>query len=88
MTHRPAPLVIRWWLRATGFSAITMPWRVAYYRDWPPDRGLVAHEEVHLEQIERYGALGFTARYLWLLMRHGYEAHPMEIEARIKSGHR
>ena len=88
MTHRPAPLLIRWWLRATGFSAITMPWRVAYYLDWPPPEGLVAHEEVHLAQIERYGALGFTARYLWLLMRHGYEAHPMEIEARIRSGHR
>jgi hypothetical protein len=88
MTHRPAPLPIRWWLRATGYAAITMPWRVAYYRDWPPDHGLVAHEEVHLEQIERYGALGFTARYLWLLIRHGYEAHPMEIEAREISGHR
>jgi hypothetical protein len=88
MTHRPAPLVIHWWLRATGFSAITMPWRVAYYATWPPDHGLVAHEEVHLEQIERYGALGFTARYLWLLIRHGYEAHPMEIEAREISGHR
>jgi hypothetical protein len=61
---------------------------VAYYLDWPPPEGLVAHEEVHLAQIERYGALGFTARYLWLLMRHGYEAHPMEIEARIRSGHR
>ena len=88
MTHRPAPLPIRWWLKATGFSAITMPWRVAYYRDWPPPAGLVAHEAVHLEQIERYGAWGFAVRYLWLLMRHGYEAHPMEIEARIRSGHR
>ena len=88
VTHRPAPLLIRWWLRATGFSAITTPWRAVYYLDWPPPPGLVAHEEVHLEQIERYGAWGFAARYLWLLMRHGYEAHPMEIEARIRSGHR
>jgi len=53
MTHRPAPLVIRWWLRATGYGAITMPWRVAYYLSWPPDHGLVAHEEVHLAQNER-----------------------------------
>lgn len=88
MPHRPAPLPIRWWLRATGFSAITMPWRACYYLDWPPPDGLIAHEEIHLEQIQRHGPLGFAARYLWLLMRHGYEAHPMEIEARIKSGHR
>ena len=43
---------------------------------------------IGLEQIERYGPWGFTARYLWLLIRHGYEAHPMEIEAREISGHR
>ena len=86
--HRPAPLPIRWWLRATGYAAITMPWRIAYYATWPPDHGLVAHEAVHLEQIERYGAWGFAARYLWWLARYGYEAHPMEIEARIRSGHR
>jgi hypothetical protein len=85
VTHRPAPLPIRWWLRATGFGAITMPWRIAYYATWPPDHELVAHEEIHLE---RYGPWGFTARYLWLLIRHGYEAHPMEIEAREISGHR
>ena len=87
MTHRPAPLVIRWWLRVTGFAAITMPWRVAYYLSWPPDHRLVAHEEVHLAQIERYGPWGFAARYLWWLARYGYWRHPMEVEARDKSGY-
>ena len=88
MTHRPAPLPIRWWLRASGFAAITMPWRVVHYRDWPPLAGLMAHESIHLEQIDRYGPWGFTVRYLWNLIRHGYEAHPMEIEARKRSGYR
>jgi hypothetical protein len=88
MTHRPAPPVIRWWLRLTGYGAITMPWRVAYYAAWPPDHGLVAHEEVHLAQIDRHGPWGFAMRYLWGLVRYGYERHPMEIEARERSGYR
>jgi hypothetical protein len=88
MTHRPAPWPIRAFLRATGYEAITMPWRIAYYATWPPDHGLVAHEEVHLAQIDRYGAWGFSARYLWWLFLHGYENHPLEIEARQRSGYR
>lgn len=86
--HRPAPLVIRWWLRATGFAAITMPWSRAYYWPWPPADGLVAHEQAHLDQIARLGPWRFTVQYLCLLARHGYEQHPMEIEARERSGHR
>lgn len=86
--HRPAPLPIRWWLRATGYRGITMPWRRAYYWPWPPADGLIAHEEVHLDQLRRLGPVRFVARYLWLLIRHGYEAHPMEIEARERSGYR
>lgn len=86
--HRPAPLVIRLYLRASGFQGITMPWNRAYYWPWPPPDGLVAHERVHLDQLRRLGPVRFTARYLWLLLRHGYEAHPMEIEARERSGHR
>ena len=88
MTHRPAAPLIRLFLRATGYGAVTMPWRVVHYRDWPPPAGLMAHESIHLEQIGRYGPWGFAARYLWGLIRHGYERHPMEIEARERSGYR
>ena len=84
--HRPAPLLIRWDLRAAGYRGITMPWRRAYYWPWPPADGLVAHEQVHLDQLARLGPVRFVALYLWLLARHGYEAHPMEIEARERSG--
>ena len=80
--HRPAPLVLRWWLRATGFQGITMPWRAAYYLHWPAPHRLVAHEQAHIRQIERYGAVGFLWRYAIGLIRHGYWNHPMEIEAR------
>lgn len=80
---------ILWWLRRAGYGGVTMPWGRVYlvperFYDWPLRR----HEYVHLQQIERYGPLGFTARYVWGLIRHGYEAHPMEIEARERSGSR
>ena len=86
--HRPAPLLIRLYLRVTGFRGITMPWHRAYYWPWPPSDGLIEHEQVHLDQLRRLGSLRFVARYLWLLARHGYEAHPMEVEARQRSGYR
>lgn len=80
--HRPAPLPIRWWLRVTGFSAIVMPWSVAYYSNFPPPAWLQRHEQVHLDQIARMGALPFLWRYLIGLIQHGYWNHPMEVEAR------
>ncbi|MDR9392672.1 MAG: hypothetical protein RI554_11675 [Trueperaceae bacterium] len=43
---------------------------------------LIAHELVHVDQIQRYGLLAYWVRYLLLLLRYGYEDHPMEIEAR------
>ncbi|HNJ98925.1 MAG TPA: hypothetical protein PLV13_12420 [Ilumatobacteraceae bacterium] len=51
---------------------------------------LLRHEQVHVRQWRRYGAVGFTARYLgsyvlWRLRRKGhkgaYRRIPMEIEA-------
>ena len=84
---RPARGPILWWLRATGYGGITMPWGRAYLvPERLDDAGLRAHEAVHLEQIDRLGPVRFVARYLWLLARHGYERHPMEIEARERSG--
>jgi len=71
-----------WLLRRTGLAAITMPWRTVYVRKSEAHRaGLIRHELVHVEQIERDGAVLFTARYLWWLIRYGYWANPYEVEA-------
>ncbi len=76
-----------WWLRAAGYGGITMPWGRAYLvPERLHDPGLRAHEAVHLDQLRRLGPVRFVALYLWLLMRHGYDRHPMEIEARERSG--
>lgn len=46
-------------------------------------RALIAHELQHVAQLEELGLLRYWLRYLRLLVRHGYERHPMEIQARL-----
>lgn len=43
---------------------------------------LLKHEACHLAQIEREGRLKFAFKYLWWLLRYGYQRSPYEIEAR------
>ena len=40
------------------------------------------HERVHARQWRRYGFVGFIVRYVWFVVRYGYERHPLEVEAR------
>ena len=87
--YREARGPLRWFLRATGYWAITLPTRRVYVlREHARDLGLLAHEAIHLEQIDRLGAVRWTLVYLYQLARYGYERHPLEIEARERSGHR
>ncbi len=43
---------------------------------------LLLHELCHVRQYQRYGFVGFLARYLWLSVRYGYYHNPLEVEAR------
>lgn len=79
--------VVRWFLRRTGYGAITMPWQTVYVLpERKNDAGLLAHEAVHVEQIKRLGPWRWTWQYLTGLARHGYCNAPLEVEARQKSG--
>lgn len=80
------------WVRASGFwlrvldllgcDGLTMPWRAVYLRPVHfANDGLRAHELVHIEQIDRDGAVRFSVRYLWWLVRYGYARNPYEVEA-------
>ncbi len=40
------------------------------------------HELCHIRQFERYGFIGFIARYLWESLRKGYYHNKYEVEAR------
>jgi hypothetical protein len=83
MTPRPAPHVIRWFLRTFGFGGITLPpWGVfilaeRLHQDW-----LVRHEQRHWLQYEMLGARRFYLLYIWYTIRYGYRNNPMEVEAR------
>jgi len=74
------------------YSAMTL-WRTVHVRDrgvpftplQPLWLELVLHELVHVAQYQRLGALGFPAAYLGGLALSGYEAHPLEAEARARA---
>lgn len=71
-----------WLLNKLGAAAITMPWRTIYVlEEYVDHEDLLAHERVHIEQIERDGPVAFSIKYLWWLARFGYRANPYEIEA-------
>ena len=73
---------IRWFLITSKSVGIAMPWGRAYLLEpWHQDRLTRVHELVHLRQIQRGGAVFFTCRYLWWLVRYGYWRNPYEVEA-------
>jgi hypothetical protein len=87
MTPKPAPRIIRWILRKTGFAGVCLaPWGIYILAERINDERLIKHEMAHWLQYKRMGAVRFYAAYLWGLLRHGYQDHPMEIEARKAEG--
>lgn len=84
----PAKGAIERFLRSRNLGAITLPPRGIYVLpERMADAKLILHESVHWQQYERMGLLRFYSSYVWGLLRYGYNAdHPMEREAREKSG--
>lgn len=79
----PAPLLIAWLLRRFGFRAITLPpFGVYALAEHIDSQRLIRHEQCHWRQYERMGAIRFYVGYIALWVRHGYQNHPWEVEAR------
>jgi hypothetical protein len=73
-------------LRRFQIAAIVMPWRTVYIaKPYLNHEGLIAHEMVHIEQINRDGPIAFSVKYLWWLATKGYAENPYEIEAYAKA---
>lgn len=71
-----------WVLNRLGCDGLTMPWRRIYIRpECMFDAGLIQHEFVHIEQIDRLGPVRFSVTYLWQLWFYGYRRMPLEREA-------
>lgn len=70
-------------------KAIAQVWPfgiIAIARRTIPTTELISHELVHMEQINRFGGyLGFLLVYLWLWILHGFDHHPLELEANRRS---
>jgi hypothetical protein len=80
--------IYKLFLTNTRFKAITMPWQTIYVlEESMNDVGLLQHESVHIEQIQRDGPWKFSVLYIWYNIRYGYWNNPYEIEAREKSGY-
>ena len=67
-------------VRTRGYAASAFGHVIVSVDD--PTPGLLAHELVHVRQAECFGAF-MAPLYLWLLARHGYRNHPMEMAARL-----
>lgn len=75
--------VVEFYLNMVSSDGITLPpFGIYIKKEFINDRRLCRHEQCHWAQYQRMGFIKFYAVYLWLLMRHGYQNHPMEIEAR------
>ena len=73
---------IEWVMRKIGLAGLAMPWRTVYLlTEFSAKADLIAHEMVHIEQMEREGRVRFCILYLWWLYRRGYWDNPFEIEA-------
>ena len=85
---KPAPPLVRAFLRAAKSYGICMPWRTI---DLMPEHisnaGLIRHEQVHVAQIEREGAITWTIKIFWYLLRYGYKNSPSEVDARKIANH-
>ena len=83
MTPRPAPHIVRWWLRLTGFGGICLPpFGIYILAERLGNERLVRHEQAHWAQYQRMGIVRWYATYLWYNLRHGYWNNLLEIEAR------
>lgn len=72
------------------FVILPYDWYAAEHYDSRVSSGL-RHEEIHVEQAERYGLLMWCLRYIGgcitgLRRGHWYRRNPLEIEAVLRSG--
>lgn len=82
-TVRTATGLIATYMRTFGFEGWASLWRTVYLLPgYESDEGLIRHEAMHLEQMERDGRVLFMVRYVWWLIRYGYQNNPYEVEAR------
>lgn len=66
-----------------NYSAMTIP-AVGIFisKKEANNSAILNHEKIHWQQYQKMGLLPFIGNYLKGLIVHGYDHHPMELEAR------
>lgn len=76
-----------WFLRWVNHWAMTLPWGTIYcVPEQLNNAQLLKHEQVHLDQIKRDGAITWTLRAWYYALRYSRQDNPYEVEARAISG--
>lgn len=75
------PFLIPGWAAAQ----VLLPGRIFVRRGARLDRRLLAHELVHVAQLESLGLFRYWLDYLVYLLRCGYREHPLELDAVVRS---
>lgn len=66
-----------------NFNAKTIPPFGIYIKEAEREnQALLEHETVHWQQYQRMGLIKYYREYFKQLKEYGYDAHPMELEAR------
>lgn len=66
-----------------GFNALTLPPAGIFIENkHQGNEALLQHELIHWKQYQRMGLLPYYMGYLQGMASHGYDLHPMELEAR------
>ena len=70
-----------------NYDAQTLPpIGIFILKEYTQNKMLRDHELIHWKQYRRMGAILFYLKYITEYLLFGYDKHPMEIEARIKTG--
>ena len=87
MQIKVASGLIKKYLEYRGWWALTTVFKTIYVLpEHINNKELIAHEMVHVEQINRDGMILWTLKQIYYLIRYGYKNSPHEIEARNKAG--
>jgi hypothetical protein len=93
LSHKVAPVykvkrLFPFWMNIIGQSHGEYIFIHEDYWDTAKGKRTIPHEYVHVWQSRTLGwwGLKFIVKYIWYLIRYGYEKNPFEVEAVNKSG--
>lgn len=82
-TRKDTPIFYRKKMLGNYNARTIPPFGIYVLESQRNNSALLNHERIHWKQFKEKGLLGFYIDYANQLAKHGYDAMPMEIEARV-----